>query len=231
MARGKTLAELVSDLKAETGESTLVSVGIGNLPAIQQKIRRTQETLYDEFDWPHLKIFVSKTMTAGQRFYDLPTEINYERILNVAHWYNDLPTPIGRGIGFDHYSQYNSDADDRADPVLAWDVRWRSTVEQIEVWPIPATSGDTIQFEAIRKLRALTADADVADLDDRLIVLYAAADILARQGAKDAQRIAALALARFNKLKGLAQAGSPMVTLGGTSQPRKPRDHVTIRVA
>lgn len=231
MARGKTLAQLVSDLKAETGESTLVSVGIGNLPAIQHKIRRTQETLYDEFDWPHLKQFVSKTMTAGQRFYDLPTEINYERIINVAHWSNALPVPIDRGIGFEHYAQYSSDDDARADPVLAWDIRWRTSVEQLEVWPIPATSGDTIQFEAIRKLRDLTADADVADLDDRLIVLYAAADILARQGAKDAQRIAGLALARFNKLKGLAQAGSKMITLGGTSEPRKPRDHVVIRVS
>lgn len=231
MARGKTLAQLVSALKAETGESTLVSVGVGALPALQEKIRRTQEFLYDDYDWPHLKVFVSKTMTAGQRYYDIPTEINYERILKAVHWWNDEPTPIERGIGFDHYAQYHSDDDERADPVLAWDIRWRSTVEQIEVWPIPDSSGDTIQFEAIRKLRALTADSDVADIDDRLIVLTAAADILARQKAPGAGRIASMAAARYARLRGLTQADSPMVTFGGTDRPRKPRDHVIIRVS
>ena len=64
-------------------------------------------------------------------------------VVIAGHDVTHLP-PQRRGIGFDHYAQYHSDDDERADPVLAWDIRWRSTVEQIEVWPIPDSSGDTV---------------------------------------------------------------------------------------
>ena len=64
MARGKQLTQLIDELRAEVGHAVSVSVGVDNLPAIKQIIRRTQETLYDDFDWPHLRIQPTKNLAA-----------------------------------------------------------------------------------------------------------------------------------------------------------------------
>jgi hypothetical protein len=39
----------------------------------EQTLRDTQERLYDEFDWPFLKVQRDKVLAAGQRYYDVPT--------------------------------------------------------------------------------------------------------------------------------------------------------------
>src|SRR5262245_29989732 len=155
MARGTQLLQLVTMLRDELGRSNSVAVGIGDLPSLKQTIRRTQETLYDEHDWPHLRtVFDRILMQAGERFYDFPDELNFDRLEDVAVWQNGIPTRVTRGIGFDEYAIYDSEADARCDPVLRWDIRWNSTKEQIETWPIPAsTNAIGLQFIGIRKLR------------------------------------------------------------------------------
>lgn len=220
MARGTQLITLVSMLKGEIGHSTLVSVGVDNLDPLKQVLRRTQETLYDEFDWPQFRVRPYVNLAAGQQFYDIPSEMNLETIEDVVCWYNGLPHPIVRGIDHTHYAVFNPADNERNDPVLNWDVAWRDTAEQIEVWPLPASDDMKLQFFGKRSLRALTSDEDVADLDDQLIVLYAAAELLARQGSDDADAKASLARARFQRLKGRVNGGAERVRVGiGTPQP------------
>lgn len=227
MARGTSLLLLVDKLKAEAGQSALVSAGVDALPALKQILRRTQETLYDDYAWPHMRFMPFKNLAAGQRYYDLPSGLNMERIEDVAVWHNGKPMPVERGIGFAEYASYDSDSDDRADPVLRWDIRSPSGTPQIEVWPLPATNASTgpshnrLHFIGIRSLSALTADADTADLDDQMIVLFAAAEMLARQKSEDAPAKLAAAQSRYNRLKGRLAGGSGPVVLGGGATQRK----------
>ena len=96
---------------------------------------------------------------------------------------------MGNGIDNGHLSTWDSDLDERSWPVERWQVY---EGEQIELWPIPADDANTTSLEGrikvvgIRSPRPLVDDADRADLDDRLIVLYAAAEALAARGADDA---------------------------------------------
>lgn len=235
MARGKQLSQLVDMLRSETGQSTAVSVGLDRLPELQQIIRRNQEGLYDAFDWPFLRVQPFKNLAAGQRYYDFPTDLNMERVEEVVVWWNDQPIPLVRGIEFAHYVQYDSENDERTDPVSRWDVRWTGSREQIEVWPIPATTYSStnryrLQFKGIRPLRAMVSDSDVADLDDQLIVLFAAAELLARQKSEDAKAKQMKAVERFNVLKGRMRGGSSMFILGGGTPDLHRRRGTTIRV-
>ncbi len=232
MARGTQLTLLVDRLRAEVGHSTNVSVGVDNLPMLKQIIRRTQETLYDEYDWPHLRILPTKAMAAGQRYYDFPTNLNYERVEEVVIWYSGNPHPLRRGVGFAEYAQYDSDSDERSEPGLAWDIRHTGTNEQFEIWPIPTTNTQTVQFKGIKNLDALTDDADLAELDDQLIILFAAAEILARQKSQDADIKLAAARSRFNRLKARTRGDSPVVALGQGDGDRRPlRGQTVIRIS
>lgn len=230
MARGVQLQQLVIKLKQMVGQSSNPAAGVDDLDALKEAIRETQETLYDEFDWAFLRVVTSKDMAAGQRYYDFPTDLNLDRIEEVANYWSGSPHPISRGIGFEEYDQYDSDEDERADPVRKWDVRWTGSAPQMEVWPIPSGNDQVIKFRGIRPLRALVADTDVADLDDRLIVLFAAADILAEKDSKKAGRVSARAQARLATVRQQSSAGSDMIVYGGGTSGRAPRDHVVIRV-
>lgn len=223
MARGTQLLKLVEMLREEVNRATNVAVGNDDLPSLKNKLSRTQEVLYDEYDWPFLRqVFPAKTLQAGERYYDFPTGMNPDRLDDndgtdgpgVVIWYSNFPRPIQRGIGFREYAIYNSDAGVRQEPALAWDVRWTGTSEQIEIWPIPVSNTTTLQFKGIRALRPLIRDADVCDLDDQLIVLFAAAEILARQGSASAPAVAALAKARLSRVKGRSKGGTKTYRMG-----------------
>lgn len=230
MARGTALSQLVSMFRAETHRSMSVAAGVDALDAVKELLRRTQEMLYDEYDWPFLRVMTTKTLAAGSRYYDVPADLNLERIDEVQLIYSGEPRPISHGISFAEYATFDSDSDERSDPVLAWDLRWTGSATQIEVWPIPASSGSKLWFRGIRKLRALTSDSDVADLDDRLIVLYAAAETLAAQDSKDAQAKLSAARDRLSRMKGRAQGPTTPIALGqGRSRDAiHPRARVTV---
>lgn len=231
MARGTQLQQLVYQLKAEVRQSTLVSSGVDDLPSLKQLLARNQEVLYDEFDWGEFKIKPTLILAAGQRYYDIPSTLDYNKVEMVACWTNSLPQFVDRGIGFEQLAQYNSDTDMRADPVLRWDITDVDNAPQIEVWPIPVSSTTTLQFMGWRKLRPLIADSDVCDLDDRMIVLYSAAEMLEASDAKDAQSKRAMAQARFARMKGRSKGGGGVTPLNGAYPPRDgTRGHVTIVV-
>lgn len=233
MARYKQLIQLVSMLRQKTGKSSNVYAGIDEHDTLKELLRETQEILYDEWDWPHLRQEFILPLAAGQRYYDVPAELNFDRIETMAVYFSTRPQKIERGIGFAEYNQYDSDADERADPMLKWDVRWilGGTKEQIEIWPIPASNEQTLKFIGIRKLRAFIEEAALCDLDDKMVVLFAAAEILEDQGSKKAKMVANKASARFKRMKGRSQAAAETVIYGGGEMREPQRDHVVIRIA
>lgn len=230
MARGTQLLQLVTMLRDESGRANSVAVGVDDVPALKSILRRTQETLYDKHDWPFLRtVFDRIPLQAGQRYYDLPALLNLDRVEAVAAWDSGTPYELTRGIGFEQYATYDSESDERADPALRWDVRWRDTKEMIEIWPVPSSNNLELQFIGIRSLRALVANADVADMDDQMLVLYAAAELLPK-GSELAKLKLELGRDRFNTLKGLAGRGGQTYRMGSGSTAAD-RGRVTVRVS
>lgn len=196
MATGTMLSVLVSNLRTVLGNSTNVAIGTEEVPALKYLLKSTQNILWAQHTWPHLRLFANLTLSAGQRYYDCPAGITYDRIIEANVYVGNRPMPIRRGIDFYEYAQFNSDLDLRADPVRAWDlVRVDPTKTQIEIWPIPATDGGTVGFHSLANLRALSADADVCDLDDDLLVFEAAVDALLGDESPKAARVAKKAAA------------------------------------
>lgn len=217
-------------LRAECSRSTNVSVGVDDTQTLMTVLQRTQETLYDDFDWPHLREnFPAIVLQAGQRYYDLPSGLNFDRIEDAAIRLSGLPIPFRRGIDFNCYAAFDSDADVRSSPAQRYDIRSVDGKEQIEVWPVPADSSNSMQFKGIRKLARLVDTDDLADLDDQLIVLFAAYEILLHAEAPDANAKLKAAQARYARLKGRSAGTRPTYRLGmGAPTPKPYRATVVI---
>lgn len=214
MARNTQLLSLVAKLRAETGRSQKVSVGIDELDNLKVILARTQETLYDENEWMQLRVERTIQLNAGQRYYDFPSDLDFDSLSDIKLSYNSVYTDIERGIELTDYTAFDSNLDERSSPALKWDVTFTGTKEQMEIWPIPNDNIQKIYLSGTKKLGNLIQDNDTADLDDILIIMYAAAEILARQDSKDAKRKEDIGKARLETLKKKALKGTPTIRMG-----------------
>lgn len=232
MARGTQFLSLVTDLRAELRRSSSVAVGVDDLDSLKQVLNRVYQTLVMQYDWPHLKrIFTATSLAAGQRYYDFPTDLIPERVIRAVVWYSNIPNDLHRGIDFEQYASYDSDSDDRAEPALRWDVRWTGTKEQIEIWPIPNTNDQTVQFSGIHNTPPLTADADVCLLDDHLVILFCAAELLTAQGAEDAPLKLNAAQGHMKMLQARAKGGIRGYQMGLGREHVTTANRATVRVS
>lgn len=205
MARGTTLTRLLDLYRAECRLSANPAHNSADRDRQINHIQRTQEWLWDDFDWPLLRVERTIVLQDGQRYYDLPDDLAIDRISKIELFYDSSYVPLPCGLDANHYTAYNSDLDERQDPAQRWRI---SEDEQLEIWPIPSTDGDettlnsTLKITGIRNLNPLVASDDRADLDDRLIILFCAAEYLAANGAKDAQLKMEQANKRLLKLRG-----------------------------
>lgn len=226
MARNVTLNELTRQVRAECRLSTSTSRGLDDLENIKQMIQRVQETLYDDFDWPFMRVdkeAATKTLQAGQRYYDFPETMNMERAFSLWNNVTSVWTKLEQGISLSNYAQINSDNNFRADPPLRWDI-YNET--QYEIWPMPASDGGLVRFDGIKKLTPFVGTEDRADLDDKLIVLFVAAEILASTKQADAQLKLELAQKRLARMQGRLVSQKRLVF---GSQPVEPHS-IKIRV-
>lgn len=195
MPRGNTLESLISKLNNETGQIDSPSYGIGARNSLVNILQRTQEKLWRNYDWPFLQIHKDIELQAGSRYYNMPSEIAVDRIQEVNLKYASDWIEVKFGIDFKtHYTEFDSDLDQRYDPTRRWDYHYDTATdsEMIEVWPIPAsdfsstTKNGALRITGIKNLSSFVSDDDTADLDGDLIVLFAAGEILARNRADDA---------------------------------------------
>lgn len=224
MAIGTQFLALKQRLRAELGRSVDVSVGVDDDESLKQTLNRTYAALYMQWDWPHLRmVWPHIQLSAGQRFYDFPVNLNPDRVEKVVVRYNGHFYPLDRGIDFDAYNAYDSEAGERSDPALRWDVRWTGSSTQFEIWPVPVSDEQSVQFRGIIALPRLVDDTDVCLLDDELVVLFAAQELLSRQKSQDADKKLQLAQEHFNRLKGRSKGASERLQLGlGPSGPVRP---------
>ncbi len=199
-------------LKNELATSTTSGIGDQSVPYWKAVLAKNQRWLYDDYDWPFLRVRNRVTLIAGTRYYDLPA-VDFERIERVrAQQSGGKWVDVDYGIGEAEFNSLDSEAGITADPVAKW---YYYGTDQFEVWPIPASEG-IIQFTGISDLPDLLVDGDAAALDDQLIVLYSAAEVATKNGETGfAQSKLAQAQARFNRLKGQNNKGCRTFTMGG----------------
>lgn len=220
--RGQTVGQLLSELRAECGYSQNAAHGINNRDSLVQTMKRTQRRLWSDWDWMHLRVSRDIALAAGQRFYACPTDLPYDRIddkVNRPHVkFGGQWLPLDHGIDERHYSIYDPLQNERSWPIRRWDITedpadTAGTPDNrgmIEVWPLPSDDADTVsgsregyvRLTGIRFLNAFAADSDRCDLDGDLIVLFSAAEILARDKKDDAQHKLQMAQSLYQKLKG-----------------------------
>lgn len=204
MARKTSLVHLLDMLRVEARISLNPAHNADDRQHQVEKLQRVQETLWEEFDWPHLRVERRVNCQAGQRYYDPHADIPLDRIETIEFFSDGGWRKVLPGIDSAHYAAWNSDLDERSWPIRRFKIH---EDEDIEMWPIsdkdadPTTLEGVIKYTGIRKLKPLVQDSDRADLDDRLIVLFAAAEILAGRGAKDAKLKMNMADSKLNRLR------------------------------
>ena len=212
MARGATLSKILNEVRIEARISRSSAHNVQDRDRQVGLIQREQERLWEDYDWPHLKVERFMPVQAGQRFYDpdaflkedgtAPRDLSFARIMKAEYKSDGTWLPLSYGIDAGHYNAHDSALDERSSPARAWRLY---EGEQIEIWPVPDVTASTeqegyVRFTGIRDLRPLVNDSDTADLDDKMLALYVAAILLK----DDAQKSQALDAAnrRYNVLKG-----------------------------
>lgn len=214
MARGTQFSVLVSKLRNEIGRSDNAAASVADKNALKQRINSVYEGLYLDFDWPFLRLREKLALQTGERYYDIPSVMDYDRIETVELWADGLRLDVERGIAIEDFTLSDPDAGDRQDPVQKWDIVRTTTKEQVEVWPVPATGTQALWFTGFFKFAPLVNDNDLCLLDDNLVVLTAAASMLARQENKDAPLIAKQAQQLYTRLRGRAQGADRIYRMG-----------------
>lgn len=225
MARGTTLGELIDGVRAEAGHSLQANLSTSMRDVIIKIIQRQQKRLWEDFDWPFLRVDRDTEVQAGQRYYDFPVDVSIERVEKVEFRWGGIWYPVHYGIEPAHLDLYDSDADARGWPVERWQEREGN---QFELWPIPGQNGSLadrngiLRVTGIKMLSPLVAESDRADLDDTLLVLFSAAEILAREKANDAGLKLQMAERHYSRLRGRNSKRSSF-SLSGEPTPRLPR--------
>lgn len=196
MALRKTLEEVVEAVRHEARLSSNSSRGTDHREHIVQLIKRHYQTLAEEHDWIHLELkrndsAARKVLQAGSRIYSFPSSVNVQKIDGCWVKHSGVWKPVAYGIGREQYSVYDPADDERTDPVERWAFH---DDDEFEVWPIPATNGTAdddgeIAFEGQRAIEQLTSDSARLDMDDILVSLHVAAEILAENGQKVAATV------------------------------------------
>lgn len=230
MARGQTLEDILNLMRAEARLSLSPAMNVQVTESHKLLLAREQRRLWEDYNWPHLRVHYLIPLAAGQYEYDLPANtytgdeytLNIDRVEGVSVRDGGEWVPLIPEITEVNYSEHETELDERAWPVQ----RWKATdQDQIEVWPIPDTNGTAATLEGylrvtgIRDLRPFVAESDRADIDDNLIALYVAGGVLAATGAKDAQLKLEAANKLYTKLKG-KQTKTTSFNMFGTVRPR-----------
>jgi hypothetical protein len=221
MAVGTTLLNLRRMLRAEVGQSLNPAQGVNAQGQYDLMLDRSQRELWVGYDWPHLALRVDLTLSAGQDIYPYPTEMPFESV-NQAYCWDGVSgsnaSIVGYPIPRDTFSNTG-----RAWPVQFWQNQASYTggktvpAGSIRLWPIPDKAGKLVILGSA-PVNALVADADVAVLDDTLITLFAAAEILAQQKSEGASIKLQKANQYLRRLLANQNADKARITILGGAQ-------------
>ena len=167
-------------------------------------LQNVQDSLWEDFAWPHLRVRRDVALATNQRYYALPRDLTIERLEKAEVAYAGGFIPLKPQITAYDRSVYNSDLLQTSWPSTAYELAEDGT---LEVWPVPSVSLDpttqdgTLRLTGIRNLKPLVDDDDRCDLDGRMLVLFVAAMLMASSGDKGAGMKQAAAVTRLNQMK------------------------------
>jgi len=229
MALGTQLQVIVEMVRDEARLSSATSRGIDHLAYIKRLVRRTHTMLCDSFEWEHLRLKRADapiSLAANQQFYTWPATLNTDRPFVAYLNTGELWTRLEPGIDPERYNEVDSYNAGRGDP-LRWD--WYGA-DGFEVWPVPDAAVGAIYFEGTKKSGALTADTDTADIDDILLSLQVASEILAGNKQDEAAKIKmSAANTRLSQIRASKATASRFVIGGSTDTARRPRHPTSVR--
>lgn len=153
--------------------------GQQNREHIKQAIRRQQETLFADFDWPFLHVYRTEALKKNENVYSWPDDLLLEDVRQLWDYWGNQYTPLGYGISMQNRNAQSG----MSDPAMRWQI---SDDRQYEIWPIPASERPLV-IEAYLSLRPMVNENDKCTLDGTMLVLFAAAEWLARNKMPDAQ--------------------------------------------
>jgi hypothetical protein len=215
-------------LRAEVGQTASTAIATQGDTTMNFLLANKQKLFCGITDWPFLEHRWNVAFVGGQRYADFPTNdylgtaatISTERPMETTVFFGNLWKPVDYGIGPMEFSVRNSDQGLGMDPIMRWafntNINETSNANRFEVWPIPQTS-QTFRFEGQRQPYPLVTDGNTADLDDVLLVLAAAVDLLSRMGGEaeaEKQEKQALLTQRFNFLTGSQSNRTEKIILG-----------------
>lgn len=228
MARGTTLANIRTMLKAEIGyDAGANAIRDQELNVL---LSNKQKWLATEYDWPFLE--QRYDMQVNGRTVDLPVTnnlgipvpLNFDRPVKVEVFFNDKWQDVEYGIGSEEFNYMDSDhhPGEPLDPIQKWRFNENVSVNNaaastIEVWPIPATP-QTLRMTGQRVPAPLESDTDPADFDDMLLVMFVAGERLMRLRQADAQEKLKLAADRLQRLRSVYPSRYNVVVLGKPAQ-------------
>lgn len=233
MARGTAFSELILQLRAELRRSQSPAVGVEDLASLKQTLNHTIDVVAHMKDWPFLhRKFDRITLQAGQRYYDMPAGLDLDRITFQKIKYGGSWYDICRGIAFDDYVGFDPEDNERSDPALKYDVVNIDGDEQIEIWPLPA-SDHYLYFEGYLSVPKLVNDTDTCPLDDTIVVLFAAAELMQTVSKEEAaaKRDLANELMRQKAVRGARNSGAPVQIGLGPGKEHIDNGRATIRIS
>lgn len=182
MRTGIALAQLRKEVLLEAGYSVDPGHAAVHKEYVDQLLRRTERMLAREFDWQASKIETLVIVAANAATVSLPPLIDFTDIDSVSVLYSQAWLPVTHGIGPQERSIYT--AGDRITPITRWEVHYPGT-STFEVWPVGEVE-QTLRFVGMRKIGGFIDDTDACFIDADVLVMYAAAEMLARDKKSDA---------------------------------------------
>lgn len=215
-----TLANCVYALRAEAGHSLSVAQGQNVIDIFKYLLKRAQLELWTAYQWPTLMQSGDVQTVPGQFIYAYPATFDFEMIRRTytaptdsTNW-GDLP--YGLDETFIKPGGANSQSGDGPQA-------WRPELNQFRIWPTPVSALWWVRFRGMKPLNAFLADADSSTLDAMAIVLFVAAELLARAKAEDAPNKLKKAQSHLLSLLGnTVSAKRRVATLGSSARWRQP---------
>lgn len=206
--RKQQLRYLLEGLQHEVRLTASPPAGEDANPVLRHLLAKWQETLLDSYPWQMFSQTESIQLQTAGRFY-LPTDVAIDRIQDVFRVISGSSRlmPLPRGIDAAQYAISNALVGETRDPVERWAVRWFNNDLHIEVWPAPQTNQGLLFVRGRVPVPPLVDPDDLAIMDDKLLVLFAAADYLESIKRGAGQTKLAEAQARLDALKRMDHSG------------------------
>lgn len=187
-----SLGQLVTSLRFEVGQSSSAAAGLNQRDQLVYILNRVEEELSLNWDYPGLIVDRDIPLVTGTRYYAYPSDLPFGAITNAWLVYNTLFGELTYGIGPEQFALFNSNTGFTSWPVERWMHNGDSGL--FELWPVPSqappatptSQAALVRLRGPRLITPMVADGDVCTLPATVIVLFAAAEVLARQKSPDA---------------------------------------------